>query len=985
MKKSTFQPGHCFSVGLVLVLLLQMNASASDELAHIKQAIIEKSANWTAGESWVTRLSPEEQKQLCGGRLPEIDPGKVKLLSLPKLTSAPAVFDWRDNNGNWMTPVKDQGWSTTSLTFICGSCWDFAAVAAIEAWWKIHNAKPDSQIDLSEQFVLSCGELDCWSGGSAEYVFNMASTTGIPTEACFPYKADDAIPCGSACANWQQEAVTIPGWGYITLNEANVENIKSALFRRPVVAYLVVYQDFLYYTEGVYEHVWGELRYGHLVVIVGWNDSEQSWICKNSFGTSWGDSGYFRIKWGECSIGQYCPYIWDNLTGGPALATTPEKFDLSLVAGDSLIESLTIRNLGTEPLEYSTSYWGGKGYFHPDSFMSYDGLSWWCGDAQIGGYQNLWLQYLDTPVLDLSTTNQPRLTWMGYWAVEDTTGISENPPYDGWDGCNVWISTDGGKIFAVAEPIKPQYDARNLYSFGDWWGMIENVPGWNGSSGGWQEVEFDLSSYRSDSLVVRFAFASDFGVATPDNPQLYGFFVDNILITDGGTVLFEDHGDDASHMIASGEASDTVNWIQVTNASGVLAQGESAEAKVMFGPRGLEPGEYKGRLIIFSNDTTTFWAAVPIELHVLRPEHDVQLQQAGLPANNLPILVPIYPWARIQNQGQSEENNFQVTCKASVDQQEVYSDTQTVASLPNEADTNIRFKPLVLTRIGNLDLVASLGDIPQDHNRYNNQASFFAHVGNFIDGFETETGFWHFEQGWTIETQGGHSGSCRVRTLQQPSLDCCLIFRPGFDLSAVDRATLKFWTRYNTEKDKDVCYVEASQDSMAWLKLDSLSGRQYPRWVQREISLSDFVGRENSRTWVRFHFISDSTNTNEGVFLDDIAIYAEYPTAVALEAQDLSLPAIWSLSQNYPNPFNPTTAISYQLPALSQVDVSVYNLLGQKVATLVSEKQAAGSYSVVWDATGFSAGVYFCRLVAGDPSTGAKQKFVKVIKLALVR
>jgi hypothetical protein len=85
----------------------------------------------------------------------------------------------------------------------------------------------------------------------------------------------------------------------------------------------------------------------------------------------------------------------------------------------------------------------------------------------------------------------------------------------------------------------------------------------------------------------------------------------------------------------------------------------------------------------------------------------------------------------------------------------------------------------------------------------------------------------------------------------------------------------------------------------------------------------------------------------------------------------------YKLEQNYPNPFNPTTAIRYQLPAFSQVDVSIFNTLGQKVATLVSEKQAAGHYSVVWDAASFSAGVYFCRMEAGD--------YIKVIKLALVK
>jgi flagellar hook assembly protein FlgD len=54
--------------------------------------------------------------------------------------------------------------------------------------------------------------------------------------------------------------------------------------------------------------------------------------------------------------------------------------------------------------------------------------------------------------------------------------------------------------------------------------------------------------------------------------------------------------------------------------------------------------------------------------------------------------------------------------------------------------------------------------------------------------------------------------------------------------------------------------------------------------------------------------------------------------------------------QNYPNPFNPKTAIGYQLSAVSTVELSIYNLLGQKVATLVSGKQAAGQHQIEWDA-----------------------------------
>jgi endonuclease/exonuclease/phosphatase family metal-dependent hydrolase len=88
-------------------------------------------------------------------------------------------------------------------------------------------------------------------------------------------------------------------------------------------------------------------------------------------------------------------------------------------------------------------------------------------------------------------------------------------------------------------------------------------------------------------------------------------------------------------------------------------------------------------------------------------------------------------------------------------------------------------------------------------------------------------------------------------------------------------------------------------------------------------------------------------------------------------------PSELKLYQNYPNPFNPTTKINYELPITNYVDISIYNTLGQKVATLVSERQAAGVYQVEWDATGFASGVYYYKLRAGG--------FVQIRKMALIR
>jgi len=93
------------------------------------------------------------------------------------------------------------------------------------------------------------------------------------------------------------------------------------------------------------------------------------------------------------------------------------------------------------------------------------------------------------------------------------------------------------------------------------------------------------------------------------------------------------------------------------------------------------------------------------------------------------------------------------------------------------------------------------------------------------------------------------------------------------------------------------------------------------------------------------------------------------------------LPENFQLFQNYPNPFNPVTTINYELGITDYVDLSIYNLLGQKVATLVEENQPAGRYQVKWDATGFASGIYIYQLQV----KGQKQKAVFTKKLVLLK
>jgi hypothetical protein len=108
---------------------------------------------------------------------------------------------------------------------------------------------------------------------------------------------------------------------------------------------------------------------------------------------------------------------------------------------------------------------------------------------------------------------------------------------------------------------------------------------------------------------------------------------------------------------------------------------------------------------------------------------------------------------------------------------------------------------------------------------------------------------------------------------------------------------------------------------------------------------------------------SGSPKVGSYFIVDDLA-FSSSSTGVAGDAA--TVPGEFILEQNYPNPFNPSTTVSYQLSAVSDVKLTITNTLGQAVATLVNDTQAAGRYTVRWDAAGQTSGLYFYRLQAGE-------------------
>ena len=287
-KKSHFFPGLA-----VFIVSLACNAPAFSQTApgvreqidRIQALIDQNGGKWVAGETSLSGLSREEWLRRVGLSITE--------LAAPPVPDSPADrvpsgVDWRNANGNFVSGIRNQK--------TCGSCWSFALTGALESYVMRAQNTPGADLDLSEQVLLSCSGVGSCNGGTlnADYL----QTTGLPPEADYPYTATDGV-CSAASAGWQNETYKINGWGSVS---HSLSSIKSALAKYgPLPTAMIVYEDLMHYKSGVYSYTTGNKLGGHAVLLVGYSDAGQYFIVKNSWGTGWGENGFFRLAYSELS------------------------------------------------------------------------------------------------------------------------------------------------------------------------------------------------------------------------------------------------------------------------------------------------------------------------------------------------------------------------------------------------------------------------------------------------------------------------------------------------------------------------------------------------------------------------------------------------------------------------------------------------------------------------------------------------------------
>jgi len=281
----------------------------SEEIAvstKMIQEINTLQTSWRAAHNQVTRMPKSQARLLLGVDMNNLrtDDCEVKEFTPEEISRAPSSFDARTQWPNCPTiqEIRDQK--------ICASCWAFSAAESISDRQCIHKNEIRR---FSVEDIASCGKGiiskcgNCKRGGQPSCAWYYYVRRGVVSEDCYPYSAGNSSSYTPECQN-KCTGNTQLNWNddkrkgkifYAVIGEAHMkaELSKNGPFEVP----MLVYSDFLSYNSGIYHHVTGRYEGGHAVKLIGYGEEngEKYWICANSWGETWGEKGFFRIRRGH--------------------------------------------------------------------------------------------------------------------------------------------------------------------------------------------------------------------------------------------------------------------------------------------------------------------------------------------------------------------------------------------------------------------------------------------------------------------------------------------------------------------------------------------------------------------------------------------------------------------------------------------------------------------------------------------------------------
>jgi len=315
-----------FGLGALLFLGLIAAAWAQSEVQAINHDLIAevntKGSTWVAGiNKYFAGKTLQQVKRMLGWKR-NSDTKRPPAKFIERPVELPTSFDSATNWPNCKTI------STIYNQAECGACWAFGGVEAASDRFCIASKGAFNQA-LSFAQVVECTSGGC-EGGQAEDTWSFIQSNGIVTNACYPYYIPTCPPAQQPCLNFvntpkcwtNRTCVNGAPWKkyhvstYYGLN--TVEDAQSDMMANgPFEACFDVYEDFLQYKSGVYQHKSGSYLGGHCVKIEGWGEENgvPYWLVNNSWTTYWGDNGQFKILRGSDECG-----IEDDMVAGTPIA-----------------------------------------------------------------------------------------------------------------------------------------------------------------------------------------------------------------------------------------------------------------------------------------------------------------------------------------------------------------------------------------------------------------------------------------------------------------------------------------------------------------------------------------------------------------------------------------------------------------------------------------------------------------------------------------
>jgi hypothetical protein len=315
----------------------------------LREEVAAKGHKWTVNDEMeIAKLPLEEKRKRLGLQKSEPQPGvavigpELAKVIKKKLGAAPAKWDWRNatangKTGDWTTPVRDQQ--------NCGSCAAFSSTAAIEESWKINVARDTGKtIDLSEWDIFTRGGGSCQSGSDFEKMLE-AAEKGQCDESCYPY-----LTSNPRCNDYANRLTFTKS--HTRLNSEGKMKAWISIVG-PIMVGMNVPEDMFYYSGGIYHWESGDIVGGHGICIEGYNDQEQYWIIKNSWGTEWGESGRGRMDYQSMRdmgmLSQY-PAFGVTMNGQGPGPTPPTNPDLTIPVDGQLTISLQLTKTTTDSI-----------------------------------------------------------------------------------------------------------------------------------------------------------------------------------------------------------------------------------------------------------------------------------------------------------------------------------------------------------------------------------------------------------------------------------------------------------------------------------------------------------------------------------------------------------------------------------------------------------------------------------------------------------